>query len=387
MASLEGLDHIGEKIFKFHQGKDVLNFRLVCKSWQEILENPMYWLKQLKKIGQSKKAHSDTLVLIRKTSKAGIPLTKIGYCLLIKYMKITSTNLPQNKQKSCRAFFFRLPMLYIALISGKPDLELVGFLVKLNPRIAKPIKCLPEFIYIRGKFTLGYQKEIDPLSDAIAGEQTLEVIRILISEFKDQIDFSDRLIESVDRQNFELVKEFGDKLDDKTEFFVNHASYPSPMFHAIRLGNVEILKYLVSRNKGLYKTNKPFYKTTQPYSATPLHDIFHNCGRNLKTHHCIEMANLVFPKIEDINAINVHGQTLFDEIISKFENWVHKKCIIHILKLIVPFSNIIEENAKSYPPPIYELVKSFQMNKTEEGFEVVVSKKKAKIEIRIFKNK
>ena len=104
MASLQGLDHIGEKIFKVHEGMDILNFRLVCKSWQEILDNPMYWLKKLKKIGQSKKAHSDTLVLIRKASKAGIPLTKIGYCLLIKYVKITSTILPQNKQKICRAF-------------------------------------------------------------------------------------------------------------------------------------------------------------------------------------------------------------------------------------------------------------------------------------------
>ena len=387
MASLQGFDHIGEKIFRFHNGKDILNFRLVCKSWKKILDNPMYWLKKLNQLGQPKKFYKDSLVLLRKASRARIPQTKIGYCLLIKYMKITSLLPSGAKYKSGKAFLFRLPMLYMALISGKPDLELVRFLAKSNPNIMKPINSVSEFIYTRGKFRFGYQNEIDPLSDAIAGEQSLEVIRILISEFQDQIDFSDWLVKSVKRQNLGLVKEFGDKLDDKSELFVNHATHPSPMFHAIRLGNVEILKYLVSRNKGLYKTNKPFYKTRQPYSVTPLHDIFHNCGRNLKTHRCIEMANLVFPKIEDINAINVHGQTLFDEIISKFENWVHKKCIIHILKLIVPFCNIKEENAKSYPPPIYELVKSFQMNKTEEGFEVVVSKKKAKIEIRIFKNK
>ena len=374
MASLQGLDHIGEKIFKFHQGRDILNFRLVCKSWQQILDNPMYWLKKLNKIGQPKKAYKDQMVLIRKAIRAGIPPTKIGYCLLIKYMKITRNNVPQDKQKSWKVLFFRLPILYLALISGKPDLELVRFLAKSNPNVIKPIKCVSGLKYARGKFGEGYDDEIDPMTDAIEGNQSVEVIRILISEFKDQINFSERFVEAVIGQNLELVKEFGNNLEDKTEFFVNHASYPSPMFHAIRLGNIEILKYLVSRNKGQYKTRVA-------YSATPLHDIVHSCGNDsLRIHHCIEMANLILPKIENINACNAHGQTLFDEIIINFEHWAHKKCIINFLKMLIPFCIIKEENAKNYPPPIYKIVKSFQKNKPDEDIEVlsVVPNKKAR---------
>ena len=92
------------------------------------------------------------------------------------------------------------------------------------------------------------------------------------------------------------------------------------------------------------------------------------------------MANLVLPKIDNINACNPHGQTLFDEIIINFEHWAQKKCIIGILKLIVPFSIIKEENAKKYPPPIYKIVKSFQKNKPDEDIEVlsVVPNKKAR---------
>ena len=111
MASLQGFDHIGEKIFKFHNGKDILNFRLVCISWKKILENPMYWLKKLNILGQPKKFYNDSLVLLRKASRAKIPPTKIGYCLLIKYMKITSLLPSAAKYKSFKAFLFRLPML------------------------------------------------------------------------------------------------------------------------------------------------------------------------------------------------------------------------------------------------------------------------------------
>ena len=89
MASLQGFDHIGEKIFKFHNGKEVLNFRLVCKSWKKILDNPMYWLKKLNQIGQPKTAYNNSLVLLRKASRVRISPTKIGYCLLIKYMLLS----------------------------------------------------------------------------------------------------------------------------------------------------------------------------------------------------------------------------------------------------------------------------------------------------------
>ena len=229
-------------------------------------------------------------------------------------MQITRNTVPQDKQKSWKALFFKLPMLYLALISGKPDLELVRFLAKSNPNVVKPIKCASGLKYTRGRFEEDYHSDIDPTTDAIEGKQSLEVIRILISEFKDHINLSEWLVEVVIRQNLELVKEFGNNFDDKTEFFVNHASYPSPMYHAIKFGNVEILKYLVSRNKGQYKTRVA-------YSATPLHDIVFSCGNDsLRIHQCIEMANLILPKIENINACNPHGQTLFDEIIIKLVN-------------------------------------------------------------------
>ena len=62
MATCQGIPHIGEKIFKYLD----LEVRLVCKSWNEVLDNPQFWLKKLRKLGQTKKANEKWQKLIAK---------------------------------------------------------------------------------------------------------------------------------------------------------------------------------------------------------------------------------------------------------------------------------------------------------------------------------
>ena len=40
-----GLHHIAEEIFLILEIKDIMTCKLVNKSWQDIVENPIFWLK------------------------------------------------------------------------------------------------------------------------------------------------------------------------------------------------------------------------------------------------------------------------------------------------------------------------------------------------------
>ena len=51
MAKFQGIPHIGEKILTHFD----LEVKLVCKSWNEILDNPQIWLKKLRKLGKQRK--------------------------------------------------------------------------------------------------------------------------------------------------------------------------------------------------------------------------------------------------------------------------------------------------------------------------------------------
>ena len=354
MASLRGLDHIGEKIFKFHQGKDILNFRLVCQSWKHILENPMYWLKKLNKIGQSKKVFNETLILIRKAFESGIPETKIGHCLLIKYLKITEIR--SNKdfaisiKKKLTNLMLRLPVLYCALVSKKPDLELIGFLAKTQFNVAKPVKCPPGIKYIRGRFSKYYARksfEFDPLKDTIEGNHDLKVIEILVSELKDQISnqqFQITFKLTVMNENLEICKLIGENIHVFKDFIFEGAN---SIRMAIQKGNIEILRYLIFKMKETFKT------------ANPITEIIFCCwhlNRNdsSKVHSCPEMAKIISHKMERINWRIV-------ETIDKIKK--ESPCAIEILNIIVPLCNFQYLNPEyfyaQYSKQVCEILKPF----------------------------
>ena len=52
MAPFDRFPHIAEKIFIFMDVNYLQDLRSVCRSWQKIIDNPIFWLTKLKKIGQ-----------------------------------------------------------------------------------------------------------------------------------------------------------------------------------------------------------------------------------------------------------------------------------------------------------------------------------------------
>ena len=88
MNTFEGIQHIGEKIFNYLTTQDLLKCRLASKSWKSILDNPIFWLKKLNSVGEHpKEIHNKWLNLIQSAKQCDIPLSKITYCLIIKYCK------------------------------------------------------------------------------------------------------------------------------------------------------------------------------------------------------------------------------------------------------------------------------------------------------------
>ena len=78
MIQFENHPEIGEKIFSFLDSKTLLNCQLVCQDWKHFLENPYFWLKKLKEIGQPSEIDTAWKDLIAKSSDFGVSKNIFG---------------------------------------------------------------------------------------------------------------------------------------------------------------------------------------------------------------------------------------------------------------------------------------------------------------------
>ena len=77
--------HVGEKIFTALDLPTLLNCSLVCKDWKKLLNNPTFWLKKLRGVGQPLEIQTAWLSLIRKSSEIGVENQIFAKCLRMKY--------------------------------------------------------------------------------------------------------------------------------------------------------------------------------------------------------------------------------------------------------------------------------------------------------------
>ena len=71
MATFEGMPHITKIILSFLKREDLLNCRILCKSWKQILDNPKFWLKKLNAIGQPENVTEKWMNLIGQAEVSG----------------------------------------------------------------------------------------------------------------------------------------------------------------------------------------------------------------------------------------------------------------------------------------------------------------------------
>ena len=89
IANFKNFIDIGEKVFEHLDFKTILNCKLVCQSWNQIVANPMFWMKKLKKMGQPSEASKKWIDLISKSKELEVSTKQITKALIIMHASVT----------------------------------------------------------------------------------------------------------------------------------------------------------------------------------------------------------------------------------------------------------------------------------------------------------
>ena len=242
MATFEGIQHIGQKVFRFLSVEEHLKFRLVCESWKIIAENPIYWLQKLENIGQPKNISKKWLQLLEKAKESGISESKVANLMILKYHIF-------KKQCNKRlGFYYRVnvkyeiqidfPPIYQALYSKPEDLEVLKLLMDIDKRsFILPKECSPNFW-------------ITPLVEAINMDANTEVIKCLASKMSKHFrEFNGTTVLhlAIRKSNVEVCKYFVEKAPKYV--FTKREDSPwdnnhTPLKLAFSMENLEIIKCL-----------------------------------------------------------------------------------------------------------------------------------------------
>ena len=113
-----------QKVFDALDSNTLLNCRLVCKTWNQFLENPNFWLKKLKEIGQPEEIETAWKNLIAKSND------KIEKSIFAKCLRMKFTEFIRAQEKDDKAIiakvtanaYLKCPPFYTAAYFGIIDI-------------------------------------------------------------------------------------------------------------------------------------------------------------------------------------------------------------------------------------------------------------------------
>ena len=193
LATFQGVPHIGEKILKYSD----LEVRLVCKSWNGILDIPQFWLKKLRKLGQTKKANEKWQKLIEKCDQYGVSQNRLTLGLKKEFYFNK-----QTKYDTLRESLSSLARSPIRTAIRFGIVDFVKVFVELGENFDEPIE--PNL----------FEKISEvPILEALKKGQ-MEIVTIMMSRLK----FKETSIKAIFRELTKFVGTYGtnnpiDKLD------------------------------------------------------------------------------------------------------------------------------------------------------------------------------
>ena len=216
-----------EKMFDALDSNTLLNCRLVCKTWNQFLENPNIWLKKLEEIGQPAKVELAWKNLIAKSKDMEIERSTFAKCLRMKFTHFMRThkNLSCDRPASCKNLSW--PPIYTAAYIG--SLEIVKLIYKLGEN------CNCRIYYVK------------PIFAAIDRGHN-EVVKFLIENSQENLKLlydangNTPIMSAITNKNLDLVKFLMPQMP-------NLKVRNKQIYGAIHLAicDYEILKYLVSQ--------------------------------------------------------------------------------------------------------------------------------------------
>ena len=223
MAEIFTVSSVGERIFSHLSKTDLLNCRLICKTWKSILQEPIFWLHKLKQIGHPDTAHNKWLDLIQNSMKIDKPKGNLTLSLMLKFYKV-----PHPNDVIWKKVYLNLPPIHIATKYGQ--LEVVKLIHQFDKDCNRAISYRP-----------ASQDICRPLIIAIKNNQ-ISVVEYMV-------------------ENIEGIVEESIGMDNS-----------NPLQYAIKKNNLEMVKILAPKTKNLNHQSR--LGTTALHMATRRPEIF-----------------------------------------------------------------------------------------------------------------
>ena len=183
MATFEGLDPIGEKVFKYFSAQALLKLQLVCNNWFLILNNPILWLKKLKQLGQPEEVTDQWRNIIAKCKNFNIQREILAKALKRKYFYLISKSYLQTSsygmlyldEIKLLEFHLEQPPILTSVKFGL--LELVDVLTKIGENFDEKVQTCPTHI----------EPEL-PIFEALRSNKDFQVVVYLLTHMKTPIN-------------------------------------------------------------------------------------------------------------------------------------------------------------------------------------------------------
>ena len=333
MATFEGMPHITKIILSFLKREDLLNCRILCKSWKQILDNPKFWLKKLNAIGQPENVTEKWTNLIGQAEVSGFDKKKLAYCLMLKFCKISQKPLLTESSE----FHLKLPPIFNALCQNTPSMEdTIRFIVKHDKELYIPvITCFADQSFVDVKLKINwnnFEHETDIIGEAVSRGHSLSIIKYLVSEMNaiEENDIEKSLHYSVQRNDLEMFK----FLNELTEHMLSKSIFK----YTISSHKPKILQYLLEMyDPNGYEYDQNMTLLHKAAGETILNILEDNC-------QCVEMLKLLIPKMENINAVDKKGKTALNLALS-----INCSCQVEKVKLLAGITDLDKINDEGKP--------------------------------------
>ena len=238
MMKFESYPEIGEKIFSYLDLQTLLNCQSVCQDWKEFLENPYFWLKKLKDVGQPEEIENAWKSLINKSTDFRMGKSIFAECLQMKFKDFILAQDQGKYLKDQSNFYLKCPPLFTAAYYG--HIEIVKLIYHLGIDFNRKIYWKPPNRY-NGRNC--YEM---PIFVAIRNGHN-EVVKFIIDTPQEKLNPSVNshgfmaISKAASLKNFDLVK----FLVPKTTNWNHQTSIGYSLIH-LALKDYRIFKLLIS---------------------------------------------------------------------------------------------------------------------------------------------
>ena len=234
-----------EKVFDALDSNTLLNCRLVCKTWNDFLENTNFWLKKLKGIGQPEVVELAWKNLIDKSNDK-IEISIFAKCLRMKFTEFIRTEEKTDclqKTRNAKILntpYLNCPPLFTAAYFGIIDI------VKLIYQLGEDCN---RKIYLILSTNMDVDYYVMPIFAAIENGHT-DIAKFFLETPQEQQkpSYSDSgdipIMSAIKNKNLDLVKYLVPKTPNLN---ITQAGYGRLGLIHMAIRDYDILKYLVSQ--------------------------------------------------------------------------------------------------------------------------------------------